>query len=109
MDFQLPLHYVSNTAKPHEGQLDQERCWYYKQPAKAKCKAKPRNVQFCWISWVPKALFSVPFYLSETCEIQHQFPKGGYIFVTLSLIVALYRDSVDGTRDRVTFQKLVEQ
>jgi len=26
MDFQRTLHYVSNTAKPHEGQLDREGC-----------------------------------------------------------------------------------
>jgi len=34
-------------------------------------------------------------------------PKGGYTFVTLPRIVTPYRDSVDGTRDRVTYQKLV--
>jgi len=33
--------------------------------------------------------------------------KGGYTFVTLPRIVTPYRDSVDGTRDRVTYQKLV--
>jgi len=33
-------------------------------------------------------------------------PKGGYTFVTLPRIVTPYRDSVDGTRDRVTYQKL---
>jgi len=32
--------------------------------------------------------------------------KGGYTLVTLPLIVTPYRDSVDGTRDRVTCQKL---
>jgi len=75
MDLQWTFHYVSNTAKPHEGQLDQERCWYCKQAAKAKCKPKPRNVQFCRTSWVPRALFCAPLYLSETCEIQHQSTK----------------------------------
>ena len=34
-------------------------------------------------------------------------PKGGYTLVTLPRIVTPYRDSVDGTRDRVTYQKLV--
>ena len=33
--------------------------------------------------------------------------KGGYTLVTLPRIVTPYRESVDGTRDRVTYQKLV--
>jgi hypothetical protein len=33
--------------------------------------------------------------------------KGGYTLVTLPRIVTPYRDSVDGSRDRVTYQKLV--
>ena len=33
--------------------------------------------------------------------------KGGYKLVTLPRIVTSYRDSVDGTRDSVTYQKLV--
>jgi hypothetical protein len=33
--------------------------------------------------------------------------KGGYTLVTLPRIVTPYRDSVDRTRDRVTYQKLV--
>jgi hypothetical protein len=33
--------------------------------------------------------------------------KGGYTLVTLPRMVTPYRDSVDGTRDRVTYQKLV--
>ena len=33
--------------------------------------------------------------------------KGEYTLVTLPRIVTPYRDSVDGTRDRVTYQKLV--
>ena len=33
--------------------------------------------------------------------------KGGYTLVTLSRIVKPYRDSVDETRERVTYQKLV--
>jgi hypothetical protein len=36
------------------------------------------------------------------CEV-----KGGYTLVTLPRIVTPYRDSVDGTRARVTYQKLV--
>jgi len=35
------------------------------------------------------------------------YNKGGYTLVTLPRIVTPYRDSVDGTRDRVTYQKLV--
>jgi len=34
-------------------------------------------------------------------------PKGGSTLVTLPRIVTPYRDGVDGTRDRVTYQKLV--
>jgi len=33
--------------------------------------------------------------------------KGGYTLVTLPRIVTAYRDSVDETRARVTYQKLV--
>jgi hypothetical protein len=33
--------------------------------------------------------------------------KGRYTLVTLPRIVTPYRDSVDGTRDRVTYKKLV--
>jgi hypothetical protein len=33
--------------------------------------------------------------------------KVGYILVTLLRTVTPYRDSVDGTRDHVTYQKLV--
>jgi hypothetical protein len=33
--------------------------------------------------------------------------QGGYTLVTLPRIVTPYRDSVDGTRARVTYQKLV--
>jgi hypothetical protein len=34
-------------------------------------------------------------------------PWGEYTLVTLPCILTPYRDSVDGTRDRVTYQKLV--
>jgi len=37
----------------------------------------------------------------------HMTFKSGYTLVTLPRIVTPYRDSVDGTRDRVTYQKLV--
>jgi len=33
-------------------------------------------------------------------------PKDEYTLVTLPRIVTPYRDSVDGTRDRITYQKL---
>ena len=35
------------------------------------------------------------------------YVKDGYTLVTLPRIVTPYRDSVDGTRDRVTYLKLV--
>jgi len=41
----------------------------------------------------------------NTTGIFHR--KSGYTLVTLPRIVTPYRDSVDGTRDRVTYQKLV--
>ena len=33
--------------------------------------------------------------------------KGGFTLVTLPRTVTQYRDNVDGTRDHVTYQKLV--
>ena len=39
--------------------------------------------------------------------IRFSLPKGGYPLVTLPRTVTSYRDSVDGTRDRLTYQKLV--
>jgi hypothetical protein len=35
------------------------------------------------------------------------YTYGGYTLLTLPHILTPYRDSVDGTRDRVTYQKLV--
>jgi hypothetical protein len=44
----------------------------------------------------------------ESCLLlRFRHTKGGYTLVTLPRIVTPYRDSVDGTRDRVTYQKLV--
>jgi hypothetical protein len=43
----------------------------------------------------------------ETKGYDHVASKGGYTLVTLRRIVTPYRDNVDGTRDRVTYQKLV--
>jgi hypothetical protein len=40
-----------------------------------------------------------------TCNVT-LFPKGGYTLVTLPRIVTPYYDSADGTRDRVTYQKV---
>jgi len=45
------------------------------------------------------------FSASHLCAIR--LTKGGYTFVTLPRIVTPYRDSVDGTRARVTYQNLV--
>jgi len=42
--------------------------------------------------------------MEVTVNVQY---KGGYTLVTLPRIVTPYRDSVDGTRDSVTYQKLV--
>jgi hypothetical protein len=36
-------------------------------------------------------------------------PKGGYTLVTLPHAVTPYCESVDGTRDHVTYEKLVTQ
>ena len=40
-------------------------------------------------------------------EVRAVCIKGGYTLVTLPRMVTPYRDSVDGTRDRVTYQKLI--
>jgi len=40
-------------------------------------------------------------------EIKHGICKGGCTFVTLPRVVTPYRDSVDETRARVTYEKLV--
>ena len=42
-------------------------------------------------------------------SFRYEAVKGGYTLVTLPCIVTPYRDSVDGTRDRVTYQKLVKR
>ena len=44
-------------------------------------------------------------YVERICS--YRAIKGGYTLVTLPRIVTSYRDSVDGTRDRVTYQELV--
>jgi hypothetical protein len=48
-----------------------------------------------------------PTELSRLVLTEAEISKGGYTLVPLPRIVTLYRDSVDGTRDRVTYQKLV--
>ena len=53
---------------------------------------------------------ATPHSHEETNPIQICTPstfKDGYTLVTLPRIVTPYRDSVDGTRDSVTYQKLV--
>ena len=40
-------------------------------------------------------------------RFNYKIPKGGYTLVTLPRIVTPYRDSVEGTRDRVTYQSLL--
>jgi hypothetical protein len=49
-------------------------------------------------------------WIIECCEVSGYSClkiKGGYTLVTLPHIVTPYGDSVDGTRDRVTYKKLV--
>jgi len=41
------------------------------------------------------------------CSLNVNSSKGGYTFVTLPPTVTPYCDNVDGTRGRVTYQKLV--
>jgi len=45
--------------------------------------------------------------VGERCAKADCSFKGGYTLVTLPRIVTPYRDSVDETRARVTYQKLV--
>jgi hypothetical protein len=54
------------------------------------------------------ALVNINFYnkLFSGCNMRRT-NKGGYTLVTLPRTVTPYRDSVDGTRDHVTYQKLV--
>ena len=60
-------------------------------------------------------LYSLKFYVLNSSAARFFFllllsfsaSKGGYTLVTLPRIVTPYRDSVDGTRDRVMYQKLV--
>jgi len=45
--------------------------------------------------------------INYVCTCVTVLLKGGYTLVMLPHIITPYRDSVDGTRDRVTYQKLV--
>ena len=51
------------------------------------------------------------FYIQGVLKLKKKIPapkvKDGSTLVTLPRILTPYRDSVDGTRDRVTYQKLV--
>jgi hypothetical protein len=49
----------------------------------------------------------LPIFRRGACS--QEKPKGGYTLITLPRAVTPYRDSVDGTRDHVTYQKLVMQ
>ena len=53
------------------------------------------------------AVFTARYALSPYIKQIFFAFKGGYTLVTLPRIVTPYRDSVDGTRDRITYQKLV--
>jgi hypothetical protein len=64
------------------------------------------NLAFYEINWKyfvergkPQIIWRMP--------IECWIPNGGYTLVTLPRIVTPYRDNVDGTRARVTYQKLV--
>jgi len=46
---------------------------------------------------------------SKTTDLFYKLCKGEYTLVTLPRSIILYRDSVDGTCDRVTYQKSVMQ
>jgi hypothetical protein len=47
--------------------------------------------------------------LNTTTRYSYTAGKGGYTPVTLLRTVTPYRDSVDGTRDHVTYQKLIKR
>ena len=47
------------------------------------------------------------YYLCLVCAVLVLSYQGAYTLVTLPRIVTPYRDGVDGTRARVTYQKLV--
>jgi hypothetical protein len=50
---------------------------------------------------------AIPSFSVRMAEGPNSDCKGGYTLVTLPRIVTPYRVRVDGTRDRVTYQKLV--
>ena len=58
------------------------------------------------VVWQP-VLRKLPFVYWELSASAFQTHWGGYTLVTLPRIVTPYRDSVDGTRARVTYQTLV--
>jgi hypothetical protein len=63
-------------------------------------------MSFCWcLMSMPVSYFL--FMAVLYCVIVACSFKGGYTLVTLPRILTPYRDNVDGTRDRVTYQKLV--
>jgi hypothetical protein len=43
----------------------------------------------------------------NSIQARRQSTKGGYTLVTLTRTVTRYRESVNGARDHVTYQKLV--
>jgi hypothetical protein len=57
--------------------------------------------------WVKQPVLEADHSGGPVKKSQSSVFKGGYTLVTLPRIATPYRDGVDGTRDRVTYQKLV--
>jgi hypothetical protein len=59
------------------------------------------------VSFTTKPKYDLFTIVPPVSRFIYEAVKGGYTLVTLPRIVTPYRDSMDGTRARVTYQKLV--
>jgi hypothetical protein len=72
------------------------------------CTALQLRFVFFWDMAVCHCITGAQRFGHHTClTFKGRMSKGGYTLVTLPRIVTPYRDSVDETRARVTYQKLV--
>jgi len=110
-----PSHSIAALCKSHLTQLFWESI-VNKQRFQARISHEYLKIRFLLHRKRSVAVTNIVNYVSGKLPIcydnqvkfhEHYVGKGRYTFVTLPRIVTPYRDSVDGTRDRVTYQKLV--
>ena len=67
----------------------------------------PLSSMFCWVrsAFRYNSTVACYFFFHLLIRLHSLVLKGGYTLVTLRRAVTPYRDSVDGTRDHVTYQK----